>query len=101
MKIFYVSDTPHGEFFYDPKTYTAVSISDDGPLVIGMEEGYLPTDMPGCTEYEIPDDLFDDLKDVALRYSKASRDLGRVLRRFPRTKSPSRPEEHHYCLQED
>lgn len=36
MKMFYLPETPFGEFFYDPESHQGVAISESGLVILGI-----------------------------------------------------------------
>ena len=91
MKMFYVPKTPFGEFFYDPVSHWGVGISEDGPIIVGMDTDYDPRMHPGYKECDIDDGVFSSLTDAIGRYNAAYSEIGDILNQFPRVKTISSP----------
>ncbi|MBI2232579.1 MAG: hypothetical protein HYU56_01555 [Candidatus Aenigmarchaeota archaeon] len=90
MKMFYLQETPFGEFFYDPESHQGVAITEVGPMIMCMAQDYNPATFPKHKECEVPDDTFFDLVDAVSRYTSGERDIRGILSRFPRTDHSSR-----------
>jgi len=90
MRMFYLPETPFGEFFYDPESHQGVAISEDGPVILGMAQDYNPATFSDNKECDVAVGTFSDLVAAVSRYTSGERDIRDILSRFPRTGHASR-----------
>ncbi len=68
MRIFYLPETPFGEFFYDPQSHQGVAISESGLVILSMASDFNPAMQPDYMDCEVADDVFPKFIDAVLRY---------------------------------